>query len=405
MTSQVVIMNKTAAAVASDSSVTVSDGERPLRSYPTADKIFPLDGPHRLAILHNGCTDLLRVPYGVLLYEWSGSLASPLARVRDYAASFTSWLEAQTELFDGPNQAWYLEWMLRDYLLAVRSQLLAACSTHGLTPDTWSGGAGATLLREVLAARLDGLKDRTRYPKPGEDALRTFLAENADLIEGVTEWVFDDTPRSPEGDRLLRGIIDAVVAVPEPFSSDASLIFVGFGSDELFPASLPLDISGILAGQVRATSGDYQAVTTDDGVFISPYAQTEALNTFLRGYHPDVVQVAHDHLDEVLDTLDATTAQASREDLRAHHDELTDRVERLSWDEFVGPMLTTVAGLPAAELARTAEALVRLQVLRKLTRAEAETVGGPIDVGLISRRGGFTWCRHKSLVTELALEP
>jgi hypothetical protein len=83
MTSQIVVMNKLAAAVTSDSSVTMSGGSKVLRSYPTAEKIFLLVLPHRLAVLHSGDTELLRVPYAVLLVEWQQSLREPSNRVAD----------------------------------------------------------------------------------------------------------------------------------------------------------------------------------------------------------------------------------------------------------------------------------------------------------------------------------
>lgn len=111
-------MNKVAVAVASDSSVTMSTSAKILRSYPTAEKILPLDLPHRVAVLHSGSTELLRVPYAVLLGEWKRSLERPLDRVSDYARSFSDWVEQQTGLFDDANQSHFLEWMLRDYFLA-----------------------------------------------------------------------------------------------------------------------------------------------------------------------------------------------------------------------------------------------------------------------------------------------
>jgi hypothetical protein len=403
VTSQVVIMNKLAAAVASDSSVTMSDGDRPLRSYPTAEKMFPLEVPHRLVILHNGSTDLLRVPYAVLLEEWAASLTEACRTVCDYAVSFTAWLEQQTGLFDDANQTWFLDWLLRDYLLAVREDILDACRDRSLDPEQWATETGAGLLHDVLTSRLEHLSDRPRFAHPDEAHVRQFLATNATTVEGVIEWVFDDTPRSPEGDVLIHQLVETVLGVAEPFSSDAGLVFVGFGTEELFPASQCLDVAGMIAGRVRATLREYQKVTTDDNVYI-PYAQTEAMHTFLSGYHPDVLQAAHENLDEVLASLhpgDGTPAA----DPAARHDELTKRVEDLSWKEFINPMLATVAGLPSAELARTADALVRLQVLRKLTRAEPETVGGPVDVGLVTRRTGFAWLRHKTLLNELAVEP
>ena len=49
------------------------------------------------------------------------------------------------------------------------------------------------------------------------------------------------------------------------------------------------------------------------------------------------------------------------------------------------------------DLARVAESFVGLQVLRQLTQAEMETVGGPIDVAVITRADGFRWVSGKSL--------
>ncbi len=76
------------------------------------------------------------------------------------------------------------------------------------------------------------------------------------------------------------------------------------------------------------------------------------------------------------------------------HKSLDDDFEQLSWENFVRPMIGTVASLPAANLAGVAEALVGLQVLRQMTQAEMETVGGPLEAGLISPTHGFTWVRR-----------
>jgi hypothetical protein len=51
--------------------------------------------------------------------------------------------------------------------------------------------------------------------------------------------------------------------------------------------------------------------------------------------------------------------------------------------------------LPKDELAATAEALVSLtSVKRKMSRGP-ETVGGPIDVAVISKGDGFIWISRK----------
>lgn len=60
------------------------------------------------------------------------------------------------------------------------------------------------------------------------------------------------------------------------------------------------------------------------------------------------------------------------------------------------PRLVAVAGLSSEGLARTAEDMVRLSALKARLSLEIETVGGAIDVAVITRNDGFRWVRHKA---------
>ena len=51
--------------------------------------------------------------------------------------------------------------------------------------------------------------------------------------------------------------------------------------------------------------------------------------------------------------------------------------------------------LPKEELAAMAEALVNLTSFKRHVTRQAETVGGPIDVAVISRGDGFIWIKRK----------
>ena len=51
--------------------------------------------------------------------------------------------------------------------------------------------------------------------------------------------------------------------------------------------------------------------------------------------------------------------------------------------------------LPKDELAATAEALVNITTVKRKISMEPETVGGPIDVAVISKKDGFIWIKRK----------
>ena len=51
--------------------------------------------------------------------------------------------------------------------------------------------------------------------------------------------------------------------------------------------------------------------------------------------------------------------------------------------------------MPKPEMARMAEALVNLTSIKRRVSRGMETVGGPIDVAVISRSEGFVWVKRK----------
>ena len=54
-----------------------------------------------------------------------------------------------------------------------------------------------------------------------------------------------------------------------------------------------------------------------------------------------------------------------------------------------------VSSLPKPELATMAETLVNLTSFKRRVSTDAETVGGPTDVALISKSDGFIWIKRK----------
>lgn len=59
------------------------------------------------------------------------------------------------------------------------------------------------------------------------------------------------------------------------------------------------------------------------------------------------------------------------------------------------PVLEIVNALPKDELASMAEALVNLTKFRRRVTTDRETVGGPVDVAIITRGDGFVWVNRK----------
>jgi hypothetical protein len=62
---------------------------------------------------------------------------------------------------------------------------------------------------------------------------------------------------------------------------------------------------------------------------------------------------------------------------------------------YVEPVIRVVSMLPKDELAAMAESLVNLTSFKRKVTMGSETVGGPIDVAVISKGDGFVWIKRK----------
>lgn len=57
--------------------------------------------------------------------------------------------------------------------------------------------------------------------------------------------------------------------------------------------------------------------------------------------------------------------------------------------------MDVVGSLPVVELAHMAEALLNIASYKMKMSPNLETVGGPIDVAIITKGDGFTWIKQK----------
>jgi len=64
-------------------------------------------------------------------------------------------------------------------------------------------------------------------------------------------------------------------------------------------------------------------------------------------------------------------------------------------NNYIDPVIRVVGMLPKDELAAMAESLVSLTSFKRKVTMETETVGGPIDVVVISKGDGFIWIKRK----------
>jgi hypothetical protein len=75
--------------------------------------------------------------------------------------------------------------------------------------------------------------------------------------------------------------------------------------------------------------------------------------------------------------------------------EFVEKLTEYSRTRYVDPVLDAVELLPKDQLAIMAETLVALTSFKRKMSRDTETVGGAIDVAVISKGDGFVWTKRK----------
>ena len=75
-------------------------------------------------------------------------------------------------------------------------------------------------------------------------------------------------------------------------------------------------------------------------------------------------------------------------------------LENVIQSNHVAPLIGTIAILQKEDLAEVAENLIYLTSLIRRITPDKESVGGPIDVALVSKGDGFVWIKRKHYFEE-----
>ena len=165
------------------------------------------------------------------------------------------------------------------------------------------------------------------------------------------------------------------------------------------------EIEGIIENKLKYRKNTDKCHTINRGMECSiiAFAQEDMVQTFMHGINPSVLELMQGYLDrlsqllpELLDNdIDARHRENftnnSQKLLENFWGELTNHVE----ENHIDPMLRMVTDLPKDELAAMAESLVNLTAFKRRITESMATVGGPIDVVVISKGDGLVWVKRK----------
>ncbi|MEJ1929316.1 hypothetical protein WDZ92_03445, partial [Nostoc sp. NIES-2111] len=198
--------------------------------------------------------------------------------------------------------------------------------------------------------------------------------------------------------------------------SFTGLCFTGFGLQQFFPSIESIVIYGYLQGSLLwyCDAGRTFEISYDMSGGVATFAQDDIIRTILTGVAPDfessfvdetlkILNFQHDSLKN--DLLDAPQLS---EETKSHilscfsrnnpvdiHNEWHKRLLKVKEEAYVHPAVNTISLLPKQDLADLAESWLHLTYLDRRMSNKPESVGGDVDVMLITKGDGIIWVKRK----------
>lgn len=405
MTAEVAILNCSGLAMAADSAVTVGSQ----KIYNSAMKLFALSKIAPVAIMVYGTATLTRVPWEIVIKEYRRHLgANTYPKLTDYAGDFCKFIAATPHLFDtGTERAW-LEERINGILGGVFKEATNRCEKElesnngaGLTPAQVKKIFAKTVTDHLTALR--SWEDL----KPTEKVLSRLNKSCEKIVKNIGPRVFGDIYN-----QVSKDLIEVAQQFfrrsyfPEPSSG---IVIGGYGQGEIFPSVVTLEFDGAISGLARFKINNQrtQSITAGENpAAIIAYAQEDMVATFMEGINPAVKTFVEGCLESAFKALpDALLSSVKIENQKLKTElvgvcenvrkKLSQAAENYRMREHVLPVLNMVNALPKDELAAMAESLVNLTAFKRRVTGTLETVGGPIDVCVVSKGDGLVWVKRK----------
>ncbi|CAN7732005.1 hypothetical protein [Mesorhizobium sp. LjNodule214] len=401
MTSEVCIMNRLAVVLAADSATTVTywtENGKEERYFKGANKIFQLSDFAPVGIMIFDSADILRVPWEVVIKSFRQNLGTKtFNNIAGYANEFFTFIETNTRIF--PKEIQH-----EAFINAARSAALqtAVEATRQEPADKHTELLDAAVqLRRAEVDAID-LMECIGAELPAE--ISTNVRE--ELGKAIGEWLDElNIGRPSDMDAMADLGTMEVFKDPKEHMNTCGLVFAGFGDHDIFPTMTEYTSCGLLGGKHVQSLTSTMAIDHDTPAWLSAFAQTSMSDTFAAGVSLDIYGSLMGAVAEGIAAFADELAKAANIDLQAIPaiDDLKTQARRSigssvldrARNEHAIPMRRVLGALPVDELAELAETLINLQSLKEKVTKPSESVGGPVDVAVITRNEGLVWIKRK----------
>jgi hypothetical protein len=408
MTAEIAILNRSAVALAADSAMTLKGADA--KSYDSAEKIFQLSRFQPIGLMIYNNSIFLNMPLEVSIRRFRRPLTSNhFASLFDVWPEFEQFLLNKTEAEEA-DRLDHFHTLLTTELVRLRNMVYDR-DAHRFVRGERRADPQKFLMKKIAERTTEAKADPHWDGFLADVTLEAFVLEYGPVINA---FVGVELGPPVTIDDKVRGAINEMMfaLVRSNHRSDfyTGFVIAGFGAKDMFPALFAVEWDGLYFGKSRLfrPTKPIEIDRRDKTAAIEPFAQKDMPERFIAG----IDKKFENDLDKAVDRIvgdviaGAGKSMPKKKAMAIKNKALADfRGEINKTKQKARDNVESVAThMSKKELGELAYSLVEITVRKRRYSNERETVGGPIDLAIITLNEGFVWVRRKHYFDQ-ALNP
>lgn len=400
MTSELVIMTPHAVALAADSAVTIDHG----KIYNGINKLFMLSNNPSVGIMFYNNVSFLNIPFETIIKEFRKSINDSYKKSffkKFFKNNFRN-LDKVSEFQNAFIE--YLKLLIpkSDFKLSFNTQLNIFINDVVLEIMY-----DANLCNKIVNFKVP---EEKLLAKIFDSLDEEYNAQCFDLAKKVCNFVCSDNDIK---DTFIKHFVNYTLW--EMFAKNyTGIVFAGFDTDSLFPASFSFKICYLYDEKYVLCDVWYDEISfRSEPAIINMFAQDDVISSFFKSIDPNTkedildkfIEINNEQFDRLLNSIN-NNPNIDDESKKAIYDEinmLDYESFRINFSNKIGELekahldkiLQYISVLPFSELSNLCESLIKITSLKRKVGSNLESVGGDVDVAIITKGDGFIWTKRK----------
>ena len=413
MTAEIGLLNKTSVILAADSAATISLHKK---VFNTANKLFPLSNYEPVGIMIYNNSNWMGIPFEIIIKSYTKYLHDKsFPSLSEYRDDFIKFLKDNFKKFVNDEQ---IHEMIEYRLYDILSKFTEYCNESfeekvAELEKNKENFDRNKLLEDTFFEIIDGISQikEELLPEFTEYKFEEFKLEFKKTIDKILPGFYTSVKVAKKAkytQRIYKCLYHELVC---KFSEDedfSGIVIAGYGTDEIFPTIGEIKIGEILSNKLRYEITDAESITNEHSAFVCPFAQRDMVDTFFHGINPQILsELKENMIEEFEKTIveinkrhSTVTKEELRKDFQNIYTNIFENIEEFSIKNYINPIVNSISYLRKEDLIEFAESLINITSIKRKTNSEIQSVGGPIDIAVITKHEGFIWIKKKDNITK-----